>query len=757
MSSGLEGFQLDIVCFSHLRWDFVYQRCQHLMSRAGKTGRVLYVEEPVVDADAAEIEVREVDEGVSVAVPHLPPALADGAAETACARMVAELVERHGFARYAVWMYTPMALPLAAGLRPAIVVYDCMDELTGFAQSPPELRDREKLLLRRADLVFTGGRSLYEVKRGAHEHVYLFPSSVDHAHFAQAREPQDAGVEYRQMGRPRLGFAGVVDERLDTHLLGELADLRPDWQLVVVGPVVKIEEGTLPRRANIHYLGGRPYSELPRHMSAWDIGIIPFAQNEATRFISPTKTPEYLAAGLPVVSTPIADVVTPYGEQGLVAIAGDAESFASRVEEYLAHDQSKRQQRADVEIASTSWDRTWSRMRQLMLDTLDYPSADHRIAVTERGFDYLIVGAGFAGSVAAERLARDGAQRVMVVDRRPHIGGNAYDEHDEHGILVHRYGPHIFHTNAEDVFEYLSRFTDWRPYEHRVLASVEGRLVPMPINLDTVNSLYGLTLTSLELEAFYADAAEQIGTPKTAEDAVVSRVGRDLYLKFFRNYTRKQWGLDPSELDASVSARVPARTNRDDRYFTDTYQAMPLRGYTHMFRRMLEHPRISVVLNTDYRDLVDIVPHRKLIYTGPIDEYFDCCYGALPYRSLNFRFETYDTPRYQAAAVLNYPNEHAYTRSTEFKYLTGQTHAKTSVVYEYPTANGDPYYPVPQPENAALYQRYKKLADARQNVHFIGRLATYRYYNMDQVAAQALVTVRRLLDPERGAALRAGT
>jgi UDP-galactopyranose mutase len=345
----------------------------------------------------------------------------------------------------------------------------------------------------------------------------------------------------------------------------------------------------------------------------------------------------------------------------------------------------------------------------------------------------------------------------MVVDRRPHIGGNAYDEHDEHGILVHRYGPHIFHTNAVDVFEYLSRFTEWRAYEHRVLASVDGRLVPMPINLDTVNSLYGLRLTSLELEAFYAEAAEHVPTPLTAEDAVVSRVGRDLYLKFFRNYTRKQWGLDPSELDASVSARVPARTNRDDRYFTDTYQAMPLLGYTRMFQRLLDHPRISVVLNSDYRDLVGIVPHRKLIYTGPIDEYFDSCYGALPYRSLDFRFETYDTPRHQPAAVVNYPNEHAYTRSTEFKYLTGQEHRKTTVVYEHPTAVGDPYYPVPQARNAALYQRYKVLADSTADVHFIGRLATYRYYNMDQVAAQALATVRRILDPARDRVARASS
>jgi UDP-galactopyranose mutase len=755
MSSGLEGFDLDIVCFSHLRWDFVYQRCQHLMSRAGRTGRVLYIEEPVTGAATPAMRAREVAEGVTVLVPHLPDGLTRGDGDTACAQLVADAVRRLGFERYALWVYTPMALPAAMGLRPRIVVYDCMDQLAGFAQSPPELVDRERLLLLRADLVFTGGRSLYDLKRDAHEHVYLFPSSVDYAHFAQAREPQEAGSEYSQMGSPRLGFAGVVDERLDIELIAGVADARPDWQIVIVGPVVKIDESALPVRPNIHYLGGTSYEDLPRHMSAWDIGIIPFAQNEATRFISPTKTPEYLAAGLPVVSTPIADVVRPYGDEGLVEIAGDAGAFVACVEHLLESDPGERQQRADIHLATMSWDRTWARMRQLMLDTLDYPSRPPRTTVEERGFDYLVVGAGFAGSIAAERLAREGAQRVMVVDRRPHIGGNAYDEHDEHGILVHRYGPHIFHTNSADVFDYLSRFTAWRAYEHRVLASVEGRLVPMPINLDTVNSLYGLSLTSLELEAYYAGVAEHIETPRTAEDAVVSRVGRDLYLKFFRNYTRKQWGLDPSELDASVSARVPARINRDDRYFTDTYQAMPLHGYTRMFQRMLDHPRISLVLNSDYRELINIVPHRKVIYTGPIDEYFDSCYGALPYRSLDFRFETFDTPRFQPAAVVNYPNEHAYTRSTEFKYLTGQEHAKTTVVYEHPTPTGDPYYPVPQPRNAALYQRYKKLADATDDVEFIGRLATYRYYNMDQVAAQALVTVRRLLDPQLDLTTRA--
>lgn len=359
-------------------------------------------------------------------------------------------------------------------------------------------------------------------------------------------------------------------------------------------------------------------------------------------------------------------------------------------------------------------------------------------------FDYLIVGAGFAGSVLAERLARAGGERVLLVDRRPHIGGNAYDHHNDAGLLVHKYGPHIFHTNSREVFDYLGQFTQWRPYEHRVLASVDGQLLPLPINLDTINRLYGLELTALELDAFFAARATAVEQIKTSEDVIVSRIGRELYEKFFRNYTRKQWGLDPSELDASVTARVPIRSNRDDRYFTDTYQAMPLHGYTRMFERMLDHPNIKIMLNTDYREIVDIIPHRAMIYTGPIDEFFDYRFGKLPYRSLRFSHETHDRPVFQPGPVVNFPNEHAYTRVTEFKYLTGQVHTKTSVVYEYPCAEGDPYYPVPRPENAELYRRYKQLADATPGVYFAGRLATYRYYNMDQVTAQALTLYAKL-------------
>ncbi|HEY0408031.1 MAG TPA: UDP-galactopyranose mutase [Pyrinomonadaceae bacterium] len=359
-------------------------------------------------------------------------------------------------------------------------------------------------------------------------------------------------------------------------------------------------------------------------------------------------------------------------------------------------------------------------------------------------FDYLVVGAGFAGSVIAERLASQLDQKVLIVDKRPHIGGNAYDHYNDDGVLVHRYGPHIFHTNSREVFEYLSTFTEWRSYQHRVLASVDGQLLPIPINLDTINKLYGLNLTSFQVEEFFASVAERREQIRTSEDVVVNRVGRELYEKFFRNYTRKQWGLDPSELDASVTARVPTRNNRDDRYFTDTYQAMPLHGYTRMFENMLDHPNIKIMLNCDYREIEGAIPFRQMIYTGPVDEYFDYRYGKLPYRSLEFKHETHNTPLYQSAPVVNYPNEQLYTRITEFKYLTGQEHNKTSIVYEYPRAEGDPYYPVPRKENAELYTKYKKLADETEGVHFVGRLATYKYYNMDQVVAQALNTFAKL-------------
>jgi UDP-galactopyranose mutase len=278
-----------------------------------------------------------------------------------------------------------------------------------------------------------------------------------------------------------------------------------------------------------------------------------------------------------------------------------------------------------------------------------------------------------------------------------------------------------------------------------VLASVDGQLVPIPINLNTINQLYGLNLNSSQVEDFFASKAESVTGIKTSEDVVVSKVGRELYEKFFRGYTRKQWDLDPSELDASVTARVPTRTNKDDRYFTDTYQAMPLHGYTAMFQKMLSHPNIKLMLNTDYKEVIDIIPYKHLIYSGPIDKFFNYCYGKLPYRSLEFKFETIHAEFFQSTGTINYPNEQMFTRITDFKYLTGQKHTKTAIVYEFPKAEGDPYYPVPRPENAEIYKKYQQLTETIPNTYFVGRLATYKYYNMDQVVAQALTTFKKIL------------
>jgi len=359
-------------------------------------------------------------------------------------------------------------------------------------------------------------------------------------------------------------------------------------------------------------------------------------------------------------------------------------------------------------------------------------------------YDWLVVGAGFAGSVLAERIASQRNERVLVIDKRPHIAGNAYDCVDAAGVLIHQYGPHIFHTNAQGIVNYLSQFTAWRDYEHRVLAHVDDRLVPIPINLDTINRLYDLSLDEAGMEKFLAERREDVPVIRTSEDVVVSTVGRDLYEKFFQGYTRKQWGLDPSELDKSVTARIPTRTNRDDRYFTDTFQKMPAEGYTRMFERMLDHPNIEVRLGTSLDDVRNEVSWKRMVFTGPIDEFFDFRLGRLPYRSLRFEHKTIDQEQVQPVATINYPQTEAYTRVTEYKHLTGQKHPKTSVTYEYPSATGDPYYPIPREENAEIFRRYQALAAQTPDVLFVGRLASYRYYNMDQVVGQALATFTRL-------------
>jgi len=363
-------------------------------------------------------------------------------------------------------------------------------------------------------------------------------------------------------------------------------------------------------------------------------------------------------------------------------------------------------------------------------------------------YSVLVVGAGFAGSVMAERIASRLDQRVLVVDRRPYVGGNAHDRIDEAGIRVHLHGPHLFHTKAEVVVDYLSRFTDWWPYEHRVLASVDGRLVPIPINGNTLRELYGVDLDEEGVARFLSERAEPRSEVRNSEDVVVSRVGRELYERLFRGYTRKHWGIDPAELSATVAGRIPVRTNRDDRYFTDYHQALPAEGYTAMFERMLDHPNIDVQLSTSYEDVRDEVAFDHLVYTGPIDAFYDYRFGSLPYRSLRFEWERVATPDgglVQPVTQINYPDESIpFTRTVEYRHLYGQRGPRSAISREFPTSDGEPFYPIPTPRNRERYRRYKAVAAADPKVTFVGRLARYQYLNMDQVTAQALSTFERL-------------
>jgi UDP-galactopyranose mutase len=750
-----------LFCFSHLRWNFVFQRPQHLMSRFARTYRVLYWEEPVVEPGRrAPALDRQEDSatGVVVVTPKLPEGLDAAATEQALRALLQATPEASGQGIVRLY-YTPMMLPFSRGLAAARTVYDCMDELSNFKFAPSELVSLERELLAVADVVFTGGYSIWEAKKHAHANIHPFPSSVDKAHFAVARGGLPEPADQADLPHPRLGFYGVIDERLDVDLLAAVADAHPEWSLIIVGPVVKIDPATLPRRANLHFLGGKAYAELPAYLAEWDVALMPFAINDATRFISPTKTPEYLAAGRPVVSTAIRDVVRHWGETPGVIVAENAAAFIAGCETGLALAKTPDAwlPAVDAALADLSWDKTYEAMAALVAPqsrVVELPVKPSRPA---RPYDYLIVGAGFAGAVLAERLAAGSGKRVLLIDRRPHVGGNAFDHHDEAGLLVHKYGPHIFHTNSTEIAAYLSRFTRWRPYEHRVLAEVRDKLVPIPINRTTLNSLYDLDLASdADAEAYLRSRAEPTPSVRTSEDVVVSAVGRELYELFFRGYTRKQWGLDPSELDKSVTARVPTRTNTDDRYFTDSFQAMPAAGYTAMFERMLDHPKIEVRTGVDFEHIGPDLAYDHLIFCGPIDEYFDHRFGKLPYRSLRFEHTTLDQARFQPVATVNYPSEAVpFTRITEFKQLTGQSHAKTSIVHEYPEAEGDPYYPVPRPENQALFKRYEALAMTTPGVTFVGRLATYRYYNMDQVVGQALATWRRLANAGAGEAARA--
>lgn len=352
-------------------------------------------------------------------------------------------------------------------------------------------------------------------------------------------------------------------------------------------------------------------------------------------------------------------------------------------------------------------------------------------------FDFLVVGCGLAGMTASRILAEKG-HKVLIVDKRNHIGGNIYDYYNEDGILIHKYGPHIFHTNNKVVWEFLSRFTEWREYQHKVLSFANGMLVPMPINLDTINMLYNTNYDSISIKDFFNSVKENVSEINNSKDVIVSQVGEELYKLFFEGYTKKQWDMYPYELGKEVTSRVPTRHNRDDRYFTDRYQGMPKYGYTKMAENIIDHKNIKVMLNTTYEEIKEEINFSQIIFTGCIDEFFNMKYGKLPYRSLNFIEETYDKEFYQTVGVVNYPNDYDYTRITEYKYLTGQKHDKTTIMKEISSSTGEPYYPIPKQENKELYSQYKEEADTNKDVYFLGRLGTYSYMNMDAVVQQAL-------------------
>lgn len=750
-----------LICFSHLRWDFVLQRPQHLMNRFAAGRKVLFVEEFIPTHDEGPFMELRAFEGTKVVVarPHIPHGFDETRRETALAKLFDELIAGHGGASPILWFYSPMMFPLVRTDKAGAVVFDCMDELSAFRFAPAELKQRERDLMARADVVFTGGTSIFKAKRSLHDNIHVFPSSVDAEHFSKARLGLPDPTDQAAIPHPRLGYYGVIDERIDLDLLATVAREKPGWSFVMVGPFAKIDPAALPRAANIHYLGQKDYGALPAYLSGWDVALMPFAINDSTRFISPTKTPEYLAGGCPIVSTAITDVVHHYGATEGVVIAADHADFLTGCEKALELSLIKPQWLPEIDrmLSKLSWDETFFSMNILVEEANGRQSepvavlpsrkpAVLRLSETAR-YDYLVVGAGFSGAVMAERLAAGSGKRVLVCDRRSHIGGNAYDEYDAAGILIHRYGPHIFHTNSSAVVDYLSRFTQWRPYEHRVLASVDGMLLPMPINRTTLNGVYGLDLaTEAQAQAFFTGLAQPVERIETSRDVVVSQVGEKLYRTFFEGYTRKQWGLDPAQLDKSVTSRVPARMSDDDRYFLDTFQAMPRDGYTRMFENMLDHDRIDIALDTDYFDLRDQKLAPRTIFTGPVDSFFDHRFGKLPYRSLSFRHETHDMRRFQPVAVVNFPDQAVpHTRITEYKHLTGQVAPRTSISYEFAIAEGDPYYPIPRPENQALYKRYEALGRTREDVTFAGRLGTYKYYNMDQVVGQALATYRRMI------------
>lgn len=750
-----------VICFSSARWDLAFQRTQHLMARFAKTRRVIYwqaasvgglAEHPYLDLQPCR------HTGVTVAAPHLPLGLAPDAAEAALRQLLEDLFAAEAIAKPLLWYCDPDMLSFAPRQEAAAIVYDCA-----------RLADGQAALLELADLVFTAGYGLYEVLRRAHDNVHPFPSGVEVASLAQARNlDHDPGPhDQAALARPRLGFHGVVDERVDLDLLARLAAARPDWSFVMIGPVIRISPADLPSCPNIRWLGGKAYGDLPRYMAGWDIAIAPLVMDDEARLFCPEETAQYLAAGLPVVTTPIPETLLHYGALDAVQTAHTWGAFLGACEGglKLAARGTAWRQDADKVLAGMDWDEVFARMsalvdlalmaRRAAISPLSAPAIR---AAPAKPYDYLVVGAGFAGAVMAERLAAGSNKRVLIIDKRPHLGGNAHDYEDAAGIRVNAYGPHVFHTRSQEVFTYLSRFTRWRPYEHRVMSCVRGILVPQPVNRATLNTLYGLNLhTDIEAEAWLKGRAAPIDKARTARDLGVALMGGDLYDSLFAGFIRKQRGLDPSELDKAAAPQTAPRTSADDRAHLDSFQAMPAEGYARLFETLLDHRNIDILLGADFEEVRREAVYDRLVFTGRIDAFFDYRLGELPYRSIAFRHETLDQPWFQPVATVDHPDAGTpYTRVTEFKHITGQSNARTSLVYEYPSETGEPFHAAPRPEDQAAFRRYDALARQTPEVQFVGRLAAYRDMTMDQTVGQALACYRRIAERDGRAAVLAG-
>lgn len=812
-----------LICMSHLRWDFVTQRPQHLMDRFARDRRVLFWEEEIpTDHHLPYLEFHAF-EGTAVQSirPRIPDRWPAQARMTALAGLFDQMLGLTGIRRPVLWLYTPMMWPVVAHVDAAAVVYDCMDELSSFRFAPPALRALEGRLMEAADLVTAGGWSLWEARRGDHANIHAFPSSVETGHFAAARGALPAPADQACLPGPRLGWYGVIDERLDLGLIAALAAARPDWSIVMIGPVVKIDPASLPRAANLHWLGQKPYEALPAYLAGWDAALMPFALNEATRFISPTKTPEYLAAGCPVVSTPVRDVVRQWGDLEVVHLAAAAPAFVEACAAALAQPRGAGAPwaAADRALAQLSWDTTQRRMAELVdaavtrrgqgpepvagqadrptrgrtpvlapirekgqthaqmpamvpepaaepapgpraapapdapfaqadaagvarsggsPAVVSCPQAPRPPGAPPRGRigrpDVTVCGAGFAGAVLARQLAERSDCRVLVVDRRDHVGGIAHDEVNPQGLRVPRYGAQLLHMDVPEVVAYLSRFAEWRPCPQPAMVRWGDQTLPLPLPIDRAAP----DMPGPDGPAHAAQSVAGMGAPGAAPGVHPAPSDEASCRHLVEAYARKRWGLEPAQLAPEALAALPFHDAPRPR-------AVPRDGYAALFAQLLDHPGIALRTGTDFHDLDGADLGRMIVYTGAIDAYFGHRLGHLPWRGMSFVHEIVPRRRVQPAGIVIHPDAAtAALHVTEHTHLTGQDHPMTAITRETPAEDGEPVYPIPSPANHALLRRYQALARAEAGVVFAGRMGSYADLSLDQVVAQALALHRRM-------------